>query len=653
MERSTAAVRLLAGDKEPVRLASTANLTLAGLLTVDGIVTVAGNRVLVKNQTDATANGIYTASEGAWYRAPDSNSRRTMIAGMKVHVQEGQAHAGDVWSLLTNKPNFGTDAIAFELFINTSIIDDINAARETMVAQMDAIIEAGLNAGKATQAEAEAGTSNAGWMTPLRTRQAIDAGSFQRTRAAAASVTIPSATEIVVIGGVAVAGDTERLEPYVTVGVTEPAHEGKFQNGVNWFAINSHIIRPESFAAFTGVDDTNALLYCAEYLQGRGGGGVEFKPGRTYPINRGGGFPVLGFQGLKNVTIAGNGATIEHANTNQSPMVIYLDDTDDVVVENLNMVALYPVFAGTNGPVWISAINGSRKISMRNLSMTGGAVGFQALGKQAGSASDTDRVGEIEAINVNTDRTYYGFNFQGAGDYFFGRNLRTINTGRCYFPWNVKQHDVQIASSHGGPFSDVLLKVYGSTVFYTALENIKLDYLTLARHPGSGNQNSQEAMVAMDAQLDTSNGGPVIMRDIEIKVRGDASGGSQKFQSVFCIRKYDAAGLPDNTARGHLLENIRLSGVMASCQNLLSAGAHLFDRDNWSGEYISGVSLERLLLDGVSPANNAVLIDGRGLTELGMMVRQCASPGLITATNATSPKLKQEWSHFANSDTRT
>lgn len=173
--RTTAAVRLLAGDKEPVRLASTGNLALAGLLTVDGVVSEIGDRILVKDQTNATENGIYTASERDWQRAPDSNSSNNMIGAMKVAVQEGDTHAGDVWNLDTDRPDLGDDDIVFSLFLNSSMAAVINAAREALVAEADAIIATAMAAGKATQAEAEAAVSNVGWMTPLRTRQQLAA----------------------------------------------------------------------------------------------------------------------------------------------------------------------------------------------------------------------------------------------------------------------------------------------------------------------------------------------------------------------------------------------------------------------------------------------------------------------------------------------
>lgn len=134
MARETAAVRLLAGDKEPVRLASTANLSLSGLLTVDGVVTVAGDRVLVKNQTDATANGVYTASAGTWKRAPDAASSRTIRKGMMVYVQEGSTLAGNTWVFDTDEPNIGTDNISFSVYLTTNIISTATASASAAAA---------------------------------------------------------------------------------------------------------------------------------------------------------------------------------------------------------------------------------------------------------------------------------------------------------------------------------------------------------------------------------------------------------------------------------------------------------------------------------------------------------------------------------------
>jgi hypothetical protein len=296
MQRATAAVRLLAGDKEPVRLASTGNLALSGLLTVDGVVTAAGDRVLAKDQTDATENGIYTASEGTWYRAPDASSSRSLIAGMKVAVQLGTAHGGDVWNLDTNRPDLGDDAIEFSLYLNTTIADDINAARESLVAEMDAIIATGLAAGKATQPEAEAGSSNVGWMTPLRVYQALQSlfasvyaafvGKVHQydTRALAMAATIPVGALNVVVMREA-AGYPLSRAPYIPGSSSGPR---AFQDaGGNWWELDITVADFNwQWMGTKGngtVNDTTACQGAIDLIFARGGGVVR-APNGNYSV---------------------------------------------------------------------------------------------------------------------------------------------------------------------------------------------------------------------------------------------------------------------------------------------------------------------------------------------------------------------------------
>ncbi|MFK0692082.1 hypothetical protein ACFX5Q_28305 [Mesorhizobium sp. IMUNJ 23033] len=110
---ATAAVRLLTGEREPVRLATTGNIDVdtGGLLTIDGVVTEVGDRVLVKDQTDGSENGIRTASAGRWYRAADARTARTVQKGTTVRVQEGATWADRVFVFETLDPVIGDDAL--------------------------------------------------------------------------------------------------------------------------------------------------------------------------------------------------------------------------------------------------------------------------------------------------------------------------------------------------------------------------------------------------------------------------------------------------------------------------------------------------------------------------------------------------------------
>lgn len=89
-------------DKGTVRVASTVNLTLSGTQTIDGVAVIAGERVLVKNQTNPAENGIYVVAAGAWTRSADMDSWAE-VPGAWVVVQEGTANADTVWIGTANK----------------------------------------------------------------------------------------------------------------------------------------------------------------------------------------------------------------------------------------------------------------------------------------------------------------------------------------------------------------------------------------------------------------------------------------------------------------------------------------------------------------------------------------------------------------------
>jgi phage-related tail fiber protein len=103
--------------KESVRVATTANITLSGTQTIDGVVLIAGDRVLVKNQTTAADNGIYVVAAGAWARSSDAEISAEVTPGMFTFVEEGTVNADSGWTLSTNAPiTLGTTSLTFTQF---------------------------------------------------------------------------------------------------------------------------------------------------------------------------------------------------------------------------------------------------------------------------------------------------------------------------------------------------------------------------------------------------------------------------------------------------------------------------------------------------------------------------------------------------------
>lgn len=87
-------------NKVEARAASTGNLTLSGEQTVDGVALVSGDRVVPKDQSTASQNGVYLVSTGAWTRTTDADTAAE-IKGMSIFIQEGTVNGNRLY-LLSN-----------------------------------------------------------------------------------------------------------------------------------------------------------------------------------------------------------------------------------------------------------------------------------------------------------------------------------------------------------------------------------------------------------------------------------------------------------------------------------------------------------------------------------------------------------------------
>lgn len=83
--------------KQSVRAATTANITLSGNQTIDGVALVDGDRVLVKNQTTASNNGIYMVDVGVWGRTTDADSIAELRSAF-VFVEQGTVNGDTGWT---------------------------------------------------------------------------------------------------------------------------------------------------------------------------------------------------------------------------------------------------------------------------------------------------------------------------------------------------------------------------------------------------------------------------------------------------------------------------------------------------------------------------------------------------------------------------
>lgn len=143
--------------KVPVRAGTLGNITLSGLQTIDGVVLVANDRVLVKNQTNQVNNGIYTAQVLTWIREPDFDGARDAVQGTIVQVYAGTTQALTWWNVSTANPIvIGSSSITF--VPTYAGFNPIAQATETTLGIAEI----------ATQAETNTGTDDLRIVTPLK-----------------------------------------------------------------------------------------------------------------------------------------------------------------------------------------------------------------------------------------------------------------------------------------------------------------------------------------------------------------------------------------------------------------------------------------------------------------------------------------------------
>jgi len=111
--------------KKSVVASTTLNITLSGTQTIDTVVLNIGDRVLVKNQTIQTENGIYDVASGAWPRSSDADNTPSneVSGGMFTFIESGsQGGTGWILSNIVGNAILGTDNLIFTQFSNSSNI---------------------------------------------------------------------------------------------------------------------------------------------------------------------------------------------------------------------------------------------------------------------------------------------------------------------------------------------------------------------------------------------------------------------------------------------------------------------------------------------------------------------------------------------------
>lgn len=123
--------------KVPCRVATTAAITAAGLQTIDGEVLAVGDRVLRKDETDATLNGIYDVSTAGWTRSLDFDGANDCVKGTLIKVNSGTANQG-FWYVTTSDPIMvGASSISFGQA--STVLAVVSAFMQSMLSTSSAV----------------------------------------------------------------------------------------------------------------------------------------------------------------------------------------------------------------------------------------------------------------------------------------------------------------------------------------------------------------------------------------------------------------------------------------------------------------------------------------------------------------------------------
>jgi parallel beta-helix repeat protein len=439
--------------KAPCRAATTANITLSGQQTIDGVAVVEGDRVLVKNQSTASENGIYTVSTGPWTRPRDFDGSYDVVTGTRVYVTGGSLSANIEYCIsTTGEIVIGTTAINWTSS-GLQAITSATAAAASAAAASSSASSASSSASAASSSASAAATSAS---AASASAVSIDAA-FYDTRALAAAATIPASAGVAWIAGLA--GGR-----YVRVG-SNPGHFASFQDASGaWFEFDEKIITPyhtgcvgdgstdDSTNLQRWLDACGLLDRCGHLAKG------------TYKI------PSAGLTLPDGVHFTGDGAAsvIQRTTNVATPLILGTSLTDVIVdgwsmtytptstptvngdhcafrfnlctrsqISNCNVTGRFYVGiedrGGTHNKVFHNYVRGCRNRGVYISSFTIG-VGPQVVGNNIDGRRIADGVGDTD-YGINTN----GFGVGGITEILYSGNFvsNTIAHGisigdRCY-----------------------------------------------------------------------------------------------------------------------------------------------------------------------------------------------------------------------------
>jgi hypothetical protein len=374
----------------------------------------------------------------------------------------------------------------------------------------------------------------------------------------------------------------------------------------------SPIFTPEQFGGGPGVaDNSTAFQDLATAVRAAGGGTIELQASEVYtvyPSTMAAGFYTLfDFSNTKGVTFNSNGARITTplnftASGNVTVLAMSFQDSSDIIVNGFDLEqSVYNQKSEVAGFIGISMKNSVTNVVINNFHMNGGRAGVWVV--RDNLLARANRAHGIVINNPTISKVAYPLSFQKNGDQVTITGARTNGADRCYFCYNVHQHDVQIESDANSALQDVVISnSYLSTEdqHSNTTSGIKLRY-HCEPQPGWTAPNAYICLTFQSAATEGRN----IMRNIDITFDINNQVTTEARPAIMVLNQ-------TTTAQARLLENVRISG--SYFVNAASVGSlmELFVDKSWAGDVVSNFKIEDLTVNSAG-AVQTLFVDGRGI----------------------------------------
>jgi len=340
------------------------------------------------------------------------------------------------------------------------------------------------------------------------------------------------------------------------------------------------------------TDDTVAIQAAAAAIQTAGGGTLYF-PAGTYSVFGSTTGNLCSFTGLNGIACIGYGATIAvpaaKTITTSEGVFFKFDSCTNILVDGF----------ATNGPVldvsnttvkgyeFVRCVNGCKNISMPHNKVKNSLAGF-ITSKAVGDAN-TMRSQNIWIGVLDVENCWYGINGQYSGDFMQVDLLRTNTIHRSFFVYGASNLKAKILSKDHKAVDVPVTSLSGLSVV-----GVDIDYWSTEDSTSCGDTPKVE--------IGFSNETASTLRDVRINLNvAYASSGNTGGAALF-ITKLNNSSNPDPVDRGHILDNLRVSGTITGTASYNNGGSIVTDTGaTWgTGDFLRNIAFENLRITGAN-----------------------------------------------------